>query len=398
MDKPDYFSHLSDEEWAGMAKARANRERAKAGRSKPNGDGSGPRPFAPIEDEDDDELVLVNGRDVQPRPVRWLWREHLQRGVLNVLAGRPGAGKSTLALAFAATVTTGGLWPDQTAFGDPEYVLFWSGEDPIDDTLIPRFIAAGGERGQIEFISAVRAGTRKRSFDPARDMALLERATSRLRGSIGAIVLDPVVAAVRSDSHKNAETRLSLQPFHDLCAAVGCAGLGIHHLTKRSEGADPIDRVSGSLAFGALPRAVLLAARDMNDETGLRRALLRGKISNGPDMGGYAYQLEVRELDEHPGVMAQSVLWGETLEGSARDILERLEGKAEVEPMDTKAGTFLRAELADGPQMAGEVIKKGEAQGLSAQALRRAFKKFGGQPQKASFGTGWLWELPKQDA
>jgi putative DNA primase/helicase len=317
---------------------------------------------------------------------------------LNVLAGRPGAGKSTLALAFAATVTTGGLWPDQTPFGDPEYVLFWSGEDPIDDTLIPRFIAAGGERGQIEFISAVRAGQRKRSFDPARDMALLERATSRLRGSIGAIVLDPVVAAVRSDSHKNAETRLSLQPFHDLCAAVGCAGLGIHHLTKRSEGADPIDRVSGSLAFGALPRAVLLAARDMNDETGLRRALLRGKISNGPDMGGYAYQLEVRELDEYPGIMAQRVFWGETLDGSAREILERLEGKAEVEPMDTKAGTFLRAELADGPQMAGEVIKKGEAQGLSAYALRRSFKKFGGRPQKASFGTGWIWELPKQDA
>jgi putative DNA primase/helicase len=384
MDKPDYFS---DEDWA---EARAKR------RAKPNGAEADfeARGAPPI----DDELVLINGRDVQPRPVRWLWREHLQRGVLNVLAGRPGAGKSTLALAFAATVTTGGLWPDQTPFGDPEYVLFWSGEDPIDDTLIPRFIAAGGERGQIEFISAVRAGQRKRSFDPARDMALLERATSRLRGSIGAIVLDPVVAAVRSDSHKNAETRLSLQPFHDLCAAVGCAGLGIHHLTKRSEGADPIDRVSGSLAFGALPRAVLLAARDMNDETGLRRALLRGKISNGPDMGGYAYQLEVRELDEYPGIMAQRVFWGETLDGSAREILERLEGKAEVEPMDTKAGTFLRAELADGPQMAGEVIKKGEAQGLSAYALRRSFKKFGGRPQKASFGTGWIWELPKQDA
>ena len=66
-------------------------------------------------------------------------------------------------------------------------------------------------------------------------------------------MLDPIVSVVKGDSHKNAETRLGLQPFCDLCAATGAAGLGVHHFTKNTAGGDPLDRISGSLAFGALP-------------------------------------------------------------------------------------------------------------------------------------------------
>ena len=34
-------------------------------------------------------------------------------------------------------------------------VVVWSGEDAIDDTLLPRFIAAGGDRNHIAFIAGV---------------------------------------------------------------------------------------------------------------------------------------------------------------------------------------------------------------------------------------------------
>jgi hypothetical protein len=358
----------------------------------------GPDRFGPPygEARDADEIEFINGRDVRPRSVRWLWLKHLQRGVINLLVGRPGGGKSSIALAFSATVASGGAWPDGEPFGDPESVLFWSGEDAIDDTLIPRFLAAGGEPSNIEFISAVRAGNRKRPFDPGRDMATLERRIARFHGTIGLIVIDPVVVMVRSgDSHKNADTRIGLQPFHDLCAAIGCCGLGVHHLTKRSEDADPIDRVSGSLAFGALPRAILLAARDMTDETGQARALIRGKVSNAPDWGGFSYRLDVRELEDEPGVEAQRVLWGETLEGSARDILARLEGKVPAESAGSKARVFVRDALADGPRLAAEVIAEGAAAGLAKDALLRALKRLGGRSEKHSYKTGWVWELPK---
>ena len=68
----------------------------------------------------------------------------------------------------------------------------------------------------------------------------------------------------KGDSHKNAETRRDLQPLVDLAERTHAAVIGIHHFTKGSEALDPLDRVSGSLAFGAGPRVVLLSALNRN--------------------------------------------------------------------------------------------------------------------------------------
>src|SRR6202044_3116132 len=93
----------------------------------------------------------------------------LAHGKLPGLAGRPGALKTTEALAFAATVTIGGQWPDGLR-AIPGKVVFWSGEDAIDDTLLPRFLAADGGPAHICFIRSVEENGKSRSFDPARDM------------------------------------------------------------------------------------------------------------------------------------------------------------------------------------------------------------------------------------
>jgi putative DNA primase/helicase len=69
---------------------------------------------------------------------------------------------------MAATVTTGGQWPDnsRSPIGD---VLIWSGEDDPSDTLMPRLIAAGADRSRVHFIHAVREHGEERSFDPSKD-------------------------------------------------------------------------------------------------------------------------------------------------------------------------------------------------------------------------------------
>ena len=337
------------------------------------------------------EVILVNAADIEPERVNWLWRNGLQLNSLNLLAGRPGGGKSTIAISWSATVTRDGKWPDgQECRGGN--AVYWSGEDGSKDTLLPRFIAAGGDRAKMSFVEGVRDGERKRPFDPAADMPKLAKAVEKL-GDVRMITLDPIALMVKgNDSHKNVETRVGLQPFADLCASRGAAGLGIHHFTKNTSGGDPLDRISGSLAFGALPRCVWVAAKDLNVGKDPRRVLARLKMSNGPDWGGFDYGLDRRELDGFPGIEAQRVLWGDALEGIARELLEQLETKPK---QDDRATTFLREMLGGGPQMAAEVIAKGVADGLSEWSLRRAFKKLGGLKEKASFKGPWIWELPK---
>ena len=61
---------------------------------------------------DDGSIILVQGSTLRPEPIRWLWEGWLAHGKLHILAGAPGQGKTTLALACAATVTCGGRWPD----------------------------------------------------------------------------------------------------------------------------------------------------------------------------------------------------------------------------------------------------------------------------------------------
>jgi hypothetical protein len=166
----------------------------------------------------------------------------------------------------------------------------------------------------------------------------------------------------------------------------------VHHFTKNTSGADPLDRVSGSLAFGALPRVILTAARDQNADE--RRALMRAKVSNGPDRGGFDYKLERRELDGCPGVEAQRVLWGVALEGSAREILERFEAKPAEE---SKSQAFLVEALKDGPRLKADVIAEGEQAGLSERTLQRVFRKLGGTYERHGAGRGHfgVWEIPR---
>ena len=54
----------------------------------------------PIGEAKDAQIVLISAADIKPKPVNWLWRNGLQCGVFNLLAGQSTAGKSTIALSF----------------------------------------------------------------------------------------------------------------------------------------------------------------------------------------------------------------------------------------------------------------------------------------------------------
>jgi putative DNA primase/helicase len=348
-----------------------------------------------------DGVLLISAADIRPEPVNWLWQNGLQSGVFNLLAGQSTAGKSTIALSFAATITSGGQWPDGQAT-KPGCVVFWSGEDGIKDTLLPRFLAAGGDRSNMYFIEGVREDKKRRPFDPAIDMPKLTQAVLSLK-DVRLIVLDPVAVVVKGkdshkskDSPKSVETRVGLQPFADLCMQTGACGLGVHHFTKNTAGGNPLDRVTGSLSFHALPRCVLIAARDQNGGQNGSRALMRAKVSNGPDWGGFDYKLDQRTLDDWPGIEAQRVLWGAAIESSTRDILAKFEAKPEK--AERKAVLFLREALKNGPRLAREVVIAGEAAGFSERMLQRALKSLDGTNQRVGgIGKGvgcWVWELP----
>lgn len=343
---------------------------------------------AALDAQINDRVVLVKGSDLRPQPVRWLWQYWLALGKLHILAGAPGQGKTTIALAMAATVTIGGHWPDGSRCA-PGNVLIWSGEDDPEDTLLPRLLAAGADDERCHFIKGAMRDGEVVPFDPARDLQQLREEIDRI-GGVRLLIVDPVVSAVTGDSYKNTEVRRALQPLVDMADACNCAVLGITHFAKGGQGTDPAQRVVGSVAFTAVARVVMVAAKVKGEEGQDARILARGKSNIGPDDGGFQYHLEQRE--PIPGIPASCIAWGKAVQGTARELLTDPDEPQQDDTSD--AVEMLRAELDSvlwtNSEDAARPLK---AAGFSKKQIWAASKKVGVERKKDGMKGGWLWRL-----
>ncbi len=337
------------------------------------------------------QVVLISGSELTPEPVRWLWHEWLALGKLHILAGAPGQGKTTIAIAFAATITSGGRWPDGSRC-DPGNVLIWSGEDDPADTLLPRLLAAGADRSRCHFVIGTRIQGEIQSFDPARDMGALELEALRI-GGIKLLIVDPVVSAVTGDSHKNTEVRRALQPLVDLASRLDAAVLGISHFSKGGAGGDPATRVVGSIAFTAVARVVLVAAKVNSEDGEDRRILARGKSNIGPDYGGFEYHIE--QAEPIPGIHTSYIAWGNGVAGTAQELLNEPDGQdgsGEDKSAVNAAVDFLRQVLADGFTPTKTVKENAANAGISWASVRRASDSL--KVKKTKSAGAWYWSLP----
>lgn len=338
---------------------------------------------------DPDGVVLVSGSDLRMEPVSWLWQGWIARGKLHILAGPPGQGKTTIALSHAAVLTTGGLWPDGTQ-AERGNIAIWSGEDDPQDTLLPRLVAAGADPSRCKFITARRRNGRTEPFDPARDFAHLADAIAKI-GGISLLIVDPVVSAVAGDSHKNAEVRRALQPLVDLAANSNCAILGITHFSKGGQKQDLWERVTGSIAFGAVARVIMVASKVASDAGEDRRIFARAKSNLGPGEGGFEYGIE--QVSVLPHLVASRITWGAWVEGSARDLLAQQEGSTDEAALDAR--DLLLAELSsDGWTPADKASHPLRDAGFSKKQIWAASKKLGVLRTKGAMNSGWYWRLP----
>lgn len=336
-----------------------------------------------------DEVILISAQDLQPQSISWLWKGWIAEGKLHLLAGQPGQGKTTIAIAFCATVSAGSAWPDDSscAVGN---VLIWSGEDDATDTLLPRLIAAGAERSRCHFITGVRRSGEVQSFDPARDMLDLEKQIDRI-GNVKLLVLDPIVSVVTGDSHSNTEVRRALQPLVDLANRKNIALLGITHFSKGSAGVDPMMRVIGSVAFAGVARTVFVAQKTSDTEEGSKGIFAKAKANSATSSGGFAYFIEQVTISDQ--IETSRISWDEELEGSAYELFSEAT-EAHQDERSNELQEMLRAELANGLRQAREVVQSLEGNGFSKNQIKRASKSIGVKKVKQGMHGGWTWSLP----
>ncbi|MCW5602737.1 AAA family ATPase [Nitrosomonas sp.] len=339
----------------------------------------------------DREVNLLSAAELKPEPISWLWNGYLARGKMQILGGMAGSGKTTIAMSLAATVSKGGTWPDGTRAKQGN-VLVWTGEDDPQDTLLPRLLMCGADANKIWFIGGVKERNQARSFDPAKDVAMLSEKIEEIEG-ISLIIVDPIVSAISGDGHKNNEVRRGLQPLVDLAASHDCALLGITHFTKGTSGRDPLERITGSLAFGAVARVVMVAAKAPKEES---RVFMRAKSNIGSDSGGFKYEIEQSRLSDYPDIFATYAKFGEAIEGTAIDILGEVEETDEDKQVKASAledaKAFLIDILSGGRVAVKQIEQDAKEAGHYMRTVRRAKTKLRIDAVKDGV---WYWELPK---
>jgi hypothetical protein len=224
---------------------------------------------------------LVRASDVIPRPMDWLWEGHLPRGSQELLTGIPGTGKSQIHCSLVACATTGGKWPDGSNGVPAGHVIMLTAEDCLDQTIVPRLIAAGADRDRVYILKKIRKDNKERMFLLNEDLEELERMIKDT-GDVGLLTIDPITAYMggKVDSHRATDVRGQLGPLADLAERMNVALSAITHPPKQSTHR-AIDHFIGSQAFIAAARVGHMAIEEVDeDEHGHRNPTGRSLFAN----------------------------------------------------------------------------------------------------------------------
>ncbi|HBP6770495.1 TPA: AAA family ATPase [Pseudomonas aeruginosa] len=274
--------------------------------------------------------------------------------------------------------------------------LFCSSRKPSDVRGIRILAAAGADLARVHIIQGrINPQGEVEPFDPASDIDLL-RETAEAIGGVSLLMLDPVVSAIKGDMHKANEVRRGLQCVVDFAEAHACAVVGVSHFAKGTAGGSPAERVVGSQAFSALARTVLVAAKQEDSDL---RVLARAKSNISVDEGGVSYTIEPATIEtEHGPIETTRVLWGDKLEGTARDILGDVESTGEQDNGDDDDPVEALRRILSSGQLTGKEAKRLMADnGYTPKQTRTARERLAVETIREGFGKDikTYWSLPK---
>jgi DNA repair protein RadA/Sms len=316
---------------------------------------------------------------IEPQKAQWVWKPYIPAGRISVLAGDPGMGKSQIAIDLVSRISRGAKMPlDEQRSQLMGTCAIATAEDHTAETIVPRIMAAHGDRKRIRVLRKVEIDGKKRYLSFPRDLEYLKNyIVSR---ALRMLVIDPLNSflGASTDAYKDHDVRLALGPLEEIAEATGCSILVIAHLNKKEDSAT-LYRVSGSIGFVGAARSVLAVSRSNQDEDLCVLYSLKSNLAKRPPALEYALALN-KELDvTHVGWLGASNF---DPEKAGRD-----DGPQKMK----ECRDFLLQELADG-EVAGDTVAKDMLKvGLATRTLKYYKKELGVESVK--HGDKWYWRF-----
>jgi hypothetical protein len=333
-------------------------------------------------------LITVCAADVKPEHVEWLVDQSFPLGMLAVIGGQPGLGKSQISINLAAGVTTGKGLPGGGVFNNHGSVIILANEDDAARTIRPRLDAAGADISKVHIVQGVaREGADVDIFQLDSDISGLRTRAQEI-GNVRLIIIDPPTAYLGSkvDSYKDSDVRRVLMPLGNLAQETGAMILLIVHLNKRTDGGAQ-QRFSGSTAWTAAPRVGFMVVEDPLTK---QRMMLPVKNNIGDDRLGYEYHIAEKLVQYGDQTFKSSrIVWDQTTNRSVADLIAAPKATKTSVVDDAKA--FLEDELANGPVPVEQLMLTAKVAGISWSSVTRAKGRL--LISSTKVGDGWTWAL-----
>jgi hypothetical protein len=334
---------------------------------------------------------------VMKSAVSWLWKGWLPRGKLVVCDGDPDVGKSTMLLDLAARISTGRNMPDDSPGNPAAEVILLAAEDDIDDTIVWRVEAAGGDLNRVHVVESVVGDHGAAPFTIPGDLSLLEALIVRLGAALVVVDVLNEYLDSRVDTHKDHDIRRTLLLMREVAKRTKVTFLLVRHLRK--EGASKaIYRGGGSIGIVGAARGGWTVATHPDQEE--LRVLATTKMNLAARPVPWSFQLV-----PHPSMPCALVKWQGPVDigvdalldpGSTKTREERAERGTQLE----QARQAIVSLLTQEPGMLSHELRQSiQDLGLGAKAYNLAHAELTNSwPEKLPDGTkAWRSYLKGHD-
>lgn len=222
---------------------------------------------------------------IQIRPVSWLWRERVPRGMMTIFGGRPDKGKGLMSARVAADVSNTKVQREDGTWRWGR-VLYSAIEDSHEVMTAPRLQAAGANMKNVHVWR----------FQLMRDWDELEYIL--LEEEIDLLVMDPLAAHLSGGVSRHSDNiRTVTNPLTNLAEETQTAVLAVEHVLKHiSPNAHPLQSIGGSgSGLAAAARMAYLIGVDPKDDDRRLLANIKSNISEPPM--ALAFEIDQAQVD-----------------------------------------------------------------------------------------------------